>query len=222
VCKAVLRNAGIAVAASLTLRHGVHDPHDAARARVGGERLGWPVFVKPASLGSSVGITKVPDAAALPVALELAFRHDPKALVEELLPGRELECGVLGNEQPVASAVGEILPNADWYDYAAKYDEGGSEIVIPAELDPAVAERVRDVALAAFRACECAGMARVDFFLTPSGALYVNEVNTIPGFTATSVYARLFEAHGLAYPALIDRLVELALERHARAQTYRH
>ena len=137
--------------------------------------------------------------------------------------GREIECGVLGNAEPIASAIAEIVPRAsEWYDYAAKYEEGGSEIVIPAELDPASAARVRETALAAFRACECAGMARIDFFLRPSGELVLNEVNTIPGFTRTSVYARLFEAQGLPYGALLDRLIELALERSARRARYRY
>ena len=143
-CKAVLRDAGIAVARSLVLRHGVDDPLDPAVVTRVGETLGWPVFVKPANLGSSVGISKVHGPEELPDALELSFRHDEKALVEEFVAGREIECGVLGNERPVASAVGEILPHAEWYDYAAKYDEGGSDIVVPADLPVPVAERVRE------------------------------------------------------------------------------
>jgi D-alanine-D-alanine ligase len=221
-CKAVLRDAGIAVARSLVLRHGVDDPLDSAvTARVGGE-LGWPVFVKPANLGSSVGISKAHGPEELPEALELAFRHDEKALVEEFVAGREIECGVLGNERPVASAVGEILPHAEWYDYAAKYDEGGSDIVVPADIPVPLAERVRAIALAAFRALELSGMARVDCFLTGGGEVLVNEVNTIPGFTATSVYARLFEAAGVTYPEVLDRLVQCALDRHARRARYRY
>jgi D-alanine-D-alanine ligase len=222
VCKAVLRNAGIACARSVTLRDASDDPQDPAVTRRVGETLGWPVFVKPAALGSSVGITRVPGPDALPEALELAFRHGPKALVEELVEGRELECGVLGNDRPVASAVGEIRPNAEWYDYAAKYDECGSEIDVPADVDEAVAERVRELALRAFRACEASGMARVDFFLRPDGEILLNEVNTIPGFTATSVYARLFDAAGVGYGELIDQLVQLALERHAQRGRYRY
>jgi D-alanine-D-alanine ligase len=153
-------------------------------------------------------------------ALELAFRHDEKALVEEFVEGREIECGVLGNERAVASAVGEILPHAEWYDYSAKYDEGGSDIVVPADLPAAVSERVRAVALAAFCALELSGMARVDFFLTNAGDVLVNEVNTIPGFTATSVYARLFGAAGVSYPEVLDRLIQSGLERHARRARY--
>ena len=221
-CKAVLRDAGIAVARSLVLRHGVDDPLDpAVEARVA-ETLGWPVFVKPANLGSSVGISKVHGPEELADALELAYRHEEKALVEEFVAGREIECGVLGNERAVASAVGEIKPHAEWYDYGAKYDEGGSDIIVPADLPVAVAERVRMVALNAFRALELSGMARVDCFLTNGGEVVVNEVNTIPGFTATSVYARLFEAVGVSYAEVLDKLVESALDRHARRARYRY
>jgi D-alanine-D-alanine ligase len=221
-CKAVLRDAGVAVARSLVLRDGVDDPLDpAVEARVA-EALGWPVFVKPANLGSSVGISKVHGPEELPDALQLAYRHDEKALVEEFVAGREIECGVLGNERAVASAVGEIKPHAEWYDYGAKYDEGGSDIIVPADLPVALAERVRGIALDAFRALELSGMARVDFFLTTAGEVIVNEVNTIPGFTDTSVYARLFGAVGVSYPEVLDRLVECALERHTRRARYRY
>jgi D-alanine-D-alanine ligase len=219
-CKAVLRDAGIAVARSLVLRHGVDDPLDpAVEARVA-DTLGWPVFVKPANLGSSVGISKVHGPEELADALELSYRHDEKALVEEFVAGREIECGVLGNERAVASAVGEIKPHAEWYDYGAKYDEGGSDIIVPADLPAAVTERVRTVALDAFRALELSGMARVDCFLTTAGEVLVNEVNTIPGFTATSVYARLFDAVGVTYPEVLDQLIQSALDRHARRGRY--
>jgi len=221
-CKAVLRDAGIAVARSLVLRHGVDDPLDpAVEARVA-DALGWPVFVKPANLGSSVGISKVHGPEELADALELAYRHEEKALVEEFVAGREIECGVLGNERPVASAVGEIKPHAEWYDYGAKYDEGGSDIIVPADLPVAVSERVRAVALESFRALELSGMARVDCFLTPAGEVVVNEVNTIPGFTPTSVYALLFDAVGVSYPEVLDRLIQAGLERHARRARYRY
>ena len=221
-CKAVLRDAGIAVARSLVLRHGADDPLDPAVERRVAETLGWPVFVKPANLGSSVGITKVHGPDELADALELAYRHDPKVIVEEFVAGRELECGVLGNERAIASAVGEILPHAEWYDYSAKYDEGGSDIIAPADLPVAVAERVRTVALDCFRALELSGMARVDFFLTRQGEVLVNEVNTIPGFTSTSVYARLFAAAGVTYPEVLDRLVQSGLDRHERRAHYRY
>jgi D-alanine-D-alanine ligase len=221
-CKAVLRDAGIAVARSLVLRHGADDPLDPAVEQRVADALGWPVFVKPANLGSSVGISKVHAPDELADALELAYRHDEKALVEEFVAGREIECGVLGNERAVASAVGEIKPHAEWYDYGAKYDEGGSDIIVPADLPVAVSERVRRVALDAFRALELSGMARVDFFLTPAGEVVVNEVNTIPGFTSTSVYARLFDAVGVTYPEVLDQLVASALDRHARRARYRY
>jgi D-alanine-D-alanine ligase len=221
VCKGVLRDKGIAVADSETLYDGDDDPSDPALADRLGARLGWPVFVKPASLGSSVGISKVRRPEELPAALALAFSHEPKVLVEEMVEGTELECGVLGNRELAASAVAEIRPNADWYDYSAKYDEGGSDIVIPAQISEADAARVRETALRAFRACGIEGMARVDFFLRPDGRLLVNEVNTIPGFTATSVYARLFEAGGVSYGELVHRLVQLAMERFEQRGRYR-
>jgi D-alanine-D-alanine ligase len=209
--KAVLRDRGIPVAASVTLR-----PGDAAA-----NPFGYPVFVKPARLGSSVGITKARSEAELEAAVALARRHDDKVLVEELQPGMEVECGVLGNRDPVASAVGEIVVQTDWYDYAAKYDEGGMELVVPARLPEATLERVRETSVEAFRATDCEGMARVDFFVRPDGEVVVNELNTIPGFTATSVYAKLFEASGVPYAELLDRLIALALERHERRSALR-
>ncbi len=221
-CKAVLRDAGIAVARSLVLHHGVDDPLDPQVVERVGSALGWPVFVKPANLGSSVGISKVHGPEELADALELAYRHDEKALVEEFIAGRELECGVLGNDRPVASAVGEILTAAEWYDYSAKYDVGGSDLDVPADIPVPVAEKVRELALASFRALELSGMARVDFFWSSAGDVLVNEVNTIPGFTATSYYARLFAASGVAYPEVLRRLVELGLERHERRARYRY
>jgi D-alanine-D-alanine ligase len=204
--KAVLRDRGIPVARNVTLRPGdpVENPY------------GYPVFVKPARLGSSVGISKVAAADELAAAVALAFAHDDKVLIEEFQPGTEVECGVLGNLEPVASAVGEIVAHADWYDYEAKYAEGGMELVIPARLPEATLEEVRRIACDAFRATDCEGMARVDFFVNDGGRVVVNELNTIPGFTATSVYAKLFAASGVGYPDLLDRLVQLALERHER------
>ena len=159
----------------------------------------------------------------LPAALELAFAHDEKILVEELLDGIEVECSVLGNADPIASVPGEIVPLAsDWYDYEAKYAEGGMELVIPARIPAESAARVQELAVAAFVASDCEGMARVDFFVRPDGEVVVNELNTIPGFTATSVYAKLFEASGIPYPELLDRLVALALERRDRAAALRY
>jgi D-alanine-D-alanine ligase len=204
--KAVLRDRGIPVCRSVTLRPGDAVEHPFA----------YPVFVKPARLGSSVGISKVRAEPELADAVALAFRHDDKVLVEEFQDGVEVECGVLGNREPVASVVGEIVAHADWYDYAAKYDEGGMELVVPARIPDEAAERVRELAVASFVATDCEGMARVDFFVRPDGEVVVNELNTIPGFTATSVYAKLFDASGVPYAELLDRLVQLALERHER------
>jgi D-alanine-D-alanine ligase len=206
LCKAVLRDRGIPVAQNVTLRDG--DPIE--------HPFPYPVFVKPARLGSSVGISKAHDEDELVSAVALARRHDDKALIEEFVPGTEVECGVLGNREPIASAVGEIVAHAEWYDYSAKYDEGGMELVIPARIAPDVDQRVRDLAVESFVATECEGMARIDLFVRPDGEVVVNEINTIPGFTSTSVYAALFEASGIPYAELLDRLIELALERHER------
>jgi D-alanine-D-alanine ligase len=137
-------------------------------------------------------------------------------LVEEFVAGTEVECGILGNRTPIASVVGEIVPHNEWYDYSAKYDEGGSDIIVPARIDDATAKRVQDIAADAFIATECEGMARIDFFVREDGEVVLNEINTIPGFTETSVYARLFEASGIPYAELLQRLIDLALERHER------
>ena len=176
------------------------------------QTIGFPCFVKPCNLGSSVGISKVAEASALPAALHEAARHDRKLLVERAVRGRELEVSVLGNDDPIASQPGEITYEAEWYDYATKYTEGQARVTVPAPVSPDIAARLRELAVAAFRAVDCAGMARVDFFLEGDRPL-VNEVNTIPGFTSTSAYARLWEASGLGYDALVERLLQLALER---------
>jgi len=180
--------------------------------------LGYPVFVKPAALGSSVGITKVHEGGHLARAMEEAFRYGRKALVERSMEGaREIELSVLGNDDPVASVAGEIVPKGhEFYDYEAKYlDEHGAQLVIPANIPPETLDEAQRIAVAVFRAVDCAGMARVDLFLSPEGALYVNEINTIPGFTQISMYPKLWEASGLSYRELVDRLLRLALERHA-------
>ncbi len=179
------------------------------------EALGFPCFTKPANLGSSIGISRCRDAASLATGIEEAFLHDRKVLVEEAIPGRELECGVLGNDFPEASLVGEVLPGRDFYDYVAKYLGESSEVVIPATLPEAIVDQVREYALSAFRAVDAAGMARVDFFYDEGGrGVVVNEINTIPGFTPISMFPKLWDATGLAYPQMIDRLISLALERH--------
>jgi D-alanine-D-alanine ligase len=185
--------------------------------------LGLPVFVKPARLGSSVGIARVAHVEELPGALEGAFTHDPLAIVEAESRGREVECSVLGNLDPVASPPGEILLGAGetgWYDYEAKYTPGGMELIVPARVPEPVRERVRELAVEVFRRAGCSGLARVDFFVDGERVL-VNELNTMPGFTQTSVYSALFAADGVSYPELLDRLVELAVERHEREATFR-
>ena len=175
-----------------------------------------PFFVKPSNLGSSVGITKVKERRATAAALETAFRYDAKAVVEKGIAGREIECSVLGNDAPEASAPGEVIPHREFYDYADKYLEGRTGFVIPARLPRATAARVRRLAVEAFRTLDVRGLARVDFFLeTGTGRLYVNELNTMPGFTAISMYPKLWEASGLPFPRLLDRLIALGLERHA-------
>jgi D-alanine-D-alanine ligase len=205
--KKVLRDSGIPVARHLALREG-----DAVA-----NAFGFPCFVKPARLGSSVGITKAHDEAELADAVELAFRHDDKVLVEEFLDGIEVEVGVLGNREPIASVPGQIVPlGHEWYDYASKYDEGGMELVIPPDLPDDVLEEVQRAAVESFRVTECEGMARVDCFVVDGNRVVVNELNTIPGFTSTSVYAKLFDASGIPYEDLLRRLIELALERHER------
>jgi D-alanine-D-alanine ligase len=208
--KSVCRDKGIPVTRSVTIRNGDRPSNP----------FGYPVFVKPARLGSSVGITKVASEDELAGALELARRHDEKVLVEEFVDGVEVECGVLGNRQPVASLPGEIVSHGfsgvDWYDYSAKYDEGGMDLIIPPRIPEEAIERVQQVSIDAFVASDCEGMARADCFYSSEGEVLVNELNTIPGFTATSVYAKLFEASGVPYEELLDRLIQLALERHER------
>jgi D-alanine-D-alanine ligase len=192
--------------------------------------LGLPVFVKPARLGSSVGIVRVASDDELADALETAFAHDPLVIVEAAAAGLEIECAVLGNDDPVVSTPGEIILTgtatggagaSGWYDYEAKYTPGGMELVVPARIPDALAARVRALAAEAFAALGCAGLARADFFVEPAtGAVLVNELNTMPGFTETSVYGKLWAASGVPYEDLLSRLVELALARHARERAY--
>jgi D-alanine-D-alanine ligase len=191
-------------------------------ARVGRE-LGYPVFVKPANLGSSVGISKAKSDRDLADAVAVALEFDRKIVVEAAVPeAREIECAVLGNDTPEASVAGEVVPSREFYDYEAKYLDDGSKLLIPAPLSDAESAEVRRLSVAAFRAIDGSGMARVDFLLSrKTGRLYVNEVNTIPGFTTISMYAKLWEATGVSYAALLDRLIELALERHAEKQLLR-
>lgn len=210
VFKQVMRAQGIPVTGHVLLRPG--DPI--------ANPFGYPVFVKPARLGSSIGISKVRAQPELERAVTLARRHDDKVLVEEFVAGIEIEVGVLGNlPAAVASVAGQVVSHhADWYDYASKYDAGGSDLLIPPPgLPAATIERARELALRAFAATECEGMARIDFFVRDGdGEVVINELNTIPGFTPTSFYSRLFDASGIAYDELLDRLVALAVERHER------
>ena len=178
------------------------------------EAIGFPCFAKPSNLGSSVGISRVPDAAALPAALDEAARHDRKLLVERAVRGREIEVSVLGNDEPRASLPGEITYGGAWYDYATKYAEGQARLTVPAPVTPVETRRFQELALAAFRAIDCAGMARVDF-LVPPGGLYLSELNTIPGFTPISLFPTMPAEDGLDFAAVCRRLIELALERHA-------
>jgi D-alanine-D-alanine ligase len=227
--KTVFRAHGLPIVEHVVvMRHEWETDPKAVAARVAKE-IGFPCFVKPANLGSSVGISKVKAAAELPAALTEAARHDRKIVVERGIVAREIEVSVLGNDAPEASLPCEIVYTADWYDYETKYMEGLARLIIPAPLSAALTARFRALAVETFRAIDAAGMARVDFFLEHGGPatggppnplegddrIYVNEINTIPGFTSTSGYAKMWEASGLDYATLIDRLVELALERHA-------
>jgi len=211
--KSVLRDQQVPVTRNVTLRSGDS----------GANPFGYPVFVKPARLGSSVGISKAHDERELEQAIELAFAHDEKVLVEEFVPGIEIEVGVLGNHHPTVSLPGEILVTSkEWYDYSAKYDEGEMELRVPPKISSAQVSRARELALRAFVASECEGMARVDMFVRDDGEVLVNELNTIPGFTSTSVYAKLFEASGVPYGDLLEQLLALAIERHERRRNLRY
>jgi D-alanine-D-alanine ligase len=190
--------------------------------------LKYPVFVKPANLGSSVGISKVHDSSELAAAMDEAARYDRKLVIEQGVGGakgkaREIECSVLGNDAPIASVPGEIIPIKEFYDYSAKYLVEGSEAIIPAKLPKAKQKEVQRLAVAAFQAVDCAGMARVDFLMDPrSGKMYVNEINTIPGFTSISMYPKMWAATGIDYPELMERLIQLGLERHAEKKENRY
>jgi D-alanine-D-alanine ligase len=216
VQKRLFREAGLPVGPfeAVHERDWTDDPDSVVAAA---EALGYPVFTKPTTLGSSVGVSKVGDAGDLGAGLDEAFRYAREAVIEKAASGaRELECSVLGNDDPVASVAGEIVPEGHaFYDYEAKYlDEHGARLVIPADLEPRVLEDVQRLAVAAFGALKCAGMARVDFFLLGKDELWLNELNTIPGFTSISMYPKLWEASGLSYGELVERLLDLAVERH--------
>ena len=195
----------------------LRDGHDRNRFRARVTELGYPCFVKPSNMGSSVGVSKVHDPGELDTAVDHALAFDEWILVEEAIAGREIEVAILGDDPPEASLPGEIVPSAEFYTYADKYEDGAAELLIPAPLDDTQRADVQALATRAFEACRCEAMARVDFFFEEHGrGFLVNEVNTIPGFTPISMYPRLWEASGVSYPALLDRLIELALARHAR------
>jgi D-alanine-D-alanine ligase len=211
VLKRLLRDAGVPTARFLTFDRGA----SAASLSRASDELGLPLFVKPANLGSSVGITKVAAKEKLAAAAAAAFRYDHKIVIEENIRGREIECAVLGNSDPIASVPGEIVPRHEFYSYEAKYlDARGAALVVPARLDAEIVREARDMAIKTFKTLGCEGMARVDFFLTGDRGLIVNEINTIPGFTQISMYPKLWEASGVTYSELIDRLIRLALERY--------
>ncbi|NIR31615.1 MAG: D-alanine--D-alanine ligase [Gammaproteobacteria bacterium] len=219
VMKRLLRDAGLPIARFVVAeRHRRPPAFDQVVAQ-----LGLPFFVKPANLGSSVGVSRVADPEAFNRALADAFDYDRKVIIEEYVEGRELECSVLGNEDPVASLPGEIIPRHAFYSYEAKYlDENGAALEIPAKLADDVLREVQRLAVEAFRVLCCEGMARVDFFLRGEHELIVNEINTIPGFTRISMYPKLWEASGIGYSELIDRLIQLALERHEGEKGLKH
>jgi D-alanine-D-alanine ligase len=214
--KDIMRARGLPVAPYLVIKRKTWEAEsEATIARIEAE-IGYDCFVKPANLGSSVGITKAHSRSELREALDEAARYDRKLIAEEAVDAREIEVSVLGNDEPIASVPGEIIPCNEFYDYAAKYLDGESELLIPAPIPAETADLVRRLAVQAYKAIDCAGMARADFLLDRNtGQLYVNELNTIPGFTPISMYPKLWEASGISYSELIDRLIELALERHA-------
>jgi D-alanine-D-alanine ligase len=214
VMKRLLRDAGIPVGRFLVFRRAEREALSYSLVK---RKLGLPLFVKPANLGSSVGISKVGRKSDFARAVAEAFRYDDKVIVEEFIAGREIECSVLGNDKPIASLPGEIVVAHDFYSYDAKYiDDQGARLKIPARLPTPIVKRVRDLALRSYKALCCEGMARVDFFVQAHGRVLVNEINTIPGFTKISMYPKMWEASGLSYPRLIDRLIRLALDRARR------
>jgi len=216
VMKRLLRDAGIHTARFVALKRSALSASAFEDLR---HRLDLPFFVKPANLGSSVGINKVNDKEQFERAVREAFRYDSKILAEEYIQGREIECSVLGNEHPIASVPGEIITRHEFYSYEAKYlDEKGAALEVPAKLPAEVTKEVQDISIKTFKALCCEGMARVDFFLRDNREVIVNEINTIPGFTKISMYPKLWEASGISYPELIDRLIQLALERFKKEQ----
>jgi D-alanine-D-alanine ligase len=221
IMKSLFRAAGLPIVKHVTVLRSDWDDKAKKVQKMVESRLKYPVFVKPANLGSSVGISKAHDRKELGPAIDEAARYDRKIVIEEGVGGkknkaREIECAVLGNDNAKASVPGEIVPSAEFYDYAAKYVDEGSQLIIPAKLSKPESKKVQALAVAAFRAVDCSGLARVDFLMDPkSRKIYLNEINTMPGFTSISMYPKLWAASGVAYPELIERLIQLGLERHA-------
>jgi D-alanine-D-alanine ligase len=221
VMKALFQSAGLPIVKHVTILRGTWDENPKKTEKLVESKVKYPMFVKPANLGSSVGISKAHNRRELGPAIYEAAKFDRKIVIEQGVGGakqkaREIECSVLGNDKPAASVPGEIVPGKEFYDYTAKYLDEGSELIIPAKLTKAETKKVQELAVLAFRAVDCAGLARVDFLMDPkTRKLYVNEINTMPGFTAISMYPKLWAASGLGYADLIDRLIQLGLERHA-------
>jgi D-alanine-D-alanine ligase len=220
IMKELFRAAGLPLVKHVTILRGDWETSPAKAQRLIESKLKYPVFVKPANLGSSVGISKVRNRAELAPAMKEAARYDRKLVIEQGVGGkqrkaREIECSVLGNDKPAASIAGEIVPSTEFYDYDAKYLDEGSQLIIPAKLTKTQIKQVQELAIKAFQAVDCSGLARVDFLMDPtSKKFYVNEINTMPGFTAISMYPKLWGASGLSYPDLIDKLIQFGIERH--------
>ena len=214
IAKRLLKDAGLKVANSYTFTSSTKNSISYDEIK---QQLNLPLFIKPANQGSSVGVSKVETKEEFEKAIEDAFKYDHKILIEEAIQGREIECSILGNEDPIASIAGEIIATNDFYSYEAKYiDESGAALQIPAKLSEEVTKQIQEVAIKSFKALNCEGMARVDVFLTKDNEIIVNEINTIPGFTKISMYPKLWELSGIAYSQLIDKLIDLAIERHQR------
>ena len=228
VMKRLFRDAGLPIVKHVTILRSAWREQPKKARKLIEEKLKYPVFVKPANLGSSVGISKVHDAGELPAAMDEAARFDRKLVIEEGVGGkkakaREIECSVLGNDKPIASIAGEVVPIKEFYDYNAKYLDEGSELIIPTKVAKAKMKEIQRLAVTAFQAVECSGLARVDFLMDPrSQKMYVNEINTLPGFTSISMYPKLWAASGIPYAELIDRLIQLGLERHAEKKENRY
>lgn len=213
ITKRLLRDAGIPIGKFITVKFG--DKINFSKIK---KELGLPLFIKPANMGSSVGVSKVRNEKEFKKAINEAFKFDTKVIIEEFIDGREIECALLGNNTPMASIPGEIIANQDFYSYDAKYIDEGSVAVIPAKIDKKTTKRIQELAIKTFQALNCEGMSRVDFFLKKNGEILVNEINTIPGFTDISMYPKLWEASGVSALKLLDRLLELAIERFEKEQ----